>query len=152
MSLQMWIDILAAYCYSLAGDDFNWVQVTNKLLCSAATGWNFTVTVVAQLYCCCVSWFSKSRPLGFWLNFPCWCCWVQFYVNYLLIKFLAFFSWAFSELLQILEDRSTTQWFHNHALCLWHSCLFLLQKFPKLLLLSFFGGVEVSLSGLDLDL
>ena len=48
MSLQMWIDILAAYCYSLAGDDFNWVQVTNKLLCSAATGWNFTVTVV----CC----------------------------------------------------------------------------------------------------
>lgn len=46
--LQMWIDILAAYCYSLAGEDFNWVQVTNKLLCSAATGWNFTVTVV----CC----------------------------------------------------------------------------------------------------
>ena len=73
-------------------------------------------SAVARLYCCCVSWFSKSRPLGFWLNFPCWCCWVQFYVDYLLIKFLAFFSWAFSELLQILEDRSTTQWFHNHAL------------------------------------
>lgn len=109
-------------------------------------------SAVARLYCCCVSWFSKSRPLGFWLNFPCWCCWVQFYVDYLLIKFLAFFSWAFSELLQILEDRSTTQWFHNHALCLWHNCLFLLQKFPKLLLLSFFGGVEFSLSGLDLDL
>ena len=108
-------------------------------------------SAVARLYCCCVSWFSKSRPLGFWLNFPCWCCWVQFCVDYLLIKFLAFFSWAFSELLQILEDRSTTQWFHNHALCLWLSCLFLLQKFPKLLLLSFFGGVEVSLSGLDLD-
>ena len=109
-------------------------------------------SAVARLYCCCVSWFSKSRPLGFWLNFPCWCCWVQFYVDYLLIKFLAFFSWAFSELLQILEDRSTTQWFHNHALCLWHNCLFLLQKFPKLLLLSFFDAVEFSLSGLDLDL
>ena len=154
MSLQMWIDILATYCYSLAGDDFNWVHVTNKLLCSAATGWNFTVTVVccrtAVLLLCFI--IFEIQTSGILTQLSRWCCWVQFYVDYLLIKFLAFFSWAFSELLQILEDRSTTQWFHNHALCLCHSCLFLLQKFPKLLLLSFFDGAEVSLSGLDLDL
>ena len=151
MSLQMWIDILAAYCYSLAGDDFNWVQVTNKLLCSAATGWNFTVTVVccrtAVLLLCFVIFEIQTSGILTQLS-------LLMLLGTILCRLPLDLIFGLFQLgiLQILEDRSTTQWFHNHALCLWHSCLFLLQKFPKLLLLSFFGGVEVSLSGLDLDL
>ena len=151
MSLQMWIDILAAYCYSLAGDDFNWVQVTNKLLCSAATGWNFTVTVVccrtAVLLLCFVIFEIQTSGILTQLS-------LLMLLGTILCRLPLDLIFGLFQLgiLQILEDRLTTQWFHNHALCLWHSCLFLLQKFPKLLLLSFFGGVEVSLSGLDLDL
>ena len=151
MSLQMWIDILAAYCYSLAGDDFNWVQVTNKLLCSAATGWNFTVTVVccrtAVLLLCFVIFEIQTSGILTQLSLLMLLGTISCRLP--LDQIFGLFQLG---ILQILEDRSTTQWFHNHALCLWHSYLFLLQKFPKLLLLSFFGGVEVSLSGLDLDL
>ena len=65
MSLQMWIDILAAYCYSLVGDDFNWVHVTNKLLCSAATGWNFTVSGLLS-HGCITAVFRDFRNPDLW--------------------------------------------------------------------------------------